>query len=84
MAILLGLALIWGANMAIVKIGLRELAPLFMAGVRSLVAGACLYIWMKAKGLPVFPSRRIAFHGMVIGLLFAFEFGLIYVRKGRC
>ena len=81
-AILLGLALIWGANMAIVKIGLRELAPLFMAGLRSLVASACLYIWMKARGLAVFPSRRIVFHGMVIGLLFGFEFGLIYVGLG--
>lgn len=82
MAILLGLALIWGANMAVVKIGLRELAPLFMAGVRSLVAAACLYIWMKARRLPVFPSGSIALHGMAIGLLFAFEFGLIYVGLG--
>jgi drug/metabolite transporter (DMT)-like permease len=82
MAILLGLALIWGANMAMVKIGLRELAPLFMAGLRSLVAGACLYIWMKARGLAVFPSRRIVFHGMVIGLLFGAEFGFIYVGLG--
>lgn len=81
-AILLGLALIWGANMAIVKIGLRELAPLFMAGLRSLVASACLYVWMKARGLAVFPSRRIVFHGMVIGLLFGAEFGFIYVGLG--
>jgi drug/metabolite transporter (DMT)-like permease len=81
-AILLGLALIWGANMAIVKIGLRELAPFFMAGLRSLVASACLYIWMKAKGIPIFPSKRILVHGMVIGLLFGAEFGLIYVGLG--
>jgi drug/metabolite transporter (DMT)-like permease len=81
-AILLGLALVWGANMAIVKIGLREIAPLFMAGLRSLVASACLYIWMKVRGLAVFPSRNIVFHGMVIGLLFGAEFGLIYVGLG--
>jgi len=68
--------------MAIVKIGLRELAPLFMAGLRSLVASACLYIWIKARGLAVFPSKRIIFHGMVIGLLFGAEFGLIYVGLG--
>jgi drug/metabolite transporter (DMT)-like permease len=81
-AILLGLALIWGANMAIVKIGLRELAPLFMAGLRSLVASLGLYIWMKARGLTVFPSRGIVFHGMVVGLLFGAEFGLVYVGLG--
>jgi drug/metabolite transporter (DMT)-like permease len=49
-AVLLVLALIWGANMAMVKIAAREIAPLFMAGIRSLVASIGLYIWMKARG----------------------------------
>jgi drug/metabolite transporter (DMT)-like permease len=77
--ILLVLALVWGANMAIIKLGARELAPLFMAAVRSLVAGVCLYIWMKAKGIVLFPSRAIVVHGVVIGIFFGAEFGLIYV-----
>jgi drug/metabolite transporter (DMT)-like permease len=77
--ILLLLSLLWGANMALIKIGSREIAPLFMAGLRSLVASVCLYIWMKAKGVTVFPSRTITAHGIVIGTLFGIEFGLIYV-----
>lgn len=81
-AVLLGLAMIWGANMAIIKIGARELAPLFMAGLRSLVASLCIYIWMKAKGITVFPSKSVLLHGIVIGLLFGSEFGLIYVGLG--
>jgi len=81
-AILLVLAMVWGANMAIIKIGARELAPLFMAGLRSLVASACLYAWMKAKGMTIFPSKRVLGHGIVIGLLFGCEFGLIYVALG--
>jgi len=78
-AILLILALIWGANMAVIKIGARELPSLFMAGLRSLVASICLFIWMKAKGITVFPSKGILIHGIVIGLLFGSEFGFIYV-----
>jgi drug/metabolite transporter (DMT)-like permease len=78
-ALLLLLALIWGANMAIIKIGARELAPLFMAGVRSLVASGCLYIWIKAKGMNLFPSTSVLLHGVVIGLLFGSEFGFIYL-----
>jgi drug/metabolite transporter (DMT)-like permease len=81
-AILLVLALVWGANMAIIKIGARELAPLFMAGLRSLVASICLYIWMKAKGLRLFPSKNVLHHGIVVGLLFGSEFGFIYVGLG--
>jgi len=68
--------------MAIIKIGARELAPLFMAGLRSLVASLCIYIWMKAKGITIFPSKSVLLHGIVIGLLFGFEFSLIYVGLG--
>lgn len=81
-AILLVLSIIWGANMAIIKIGARELAPLFMAGLRSLVASVCLYIWMKAKGITLFPSKSVLVHGIVVGLLFGSEFGFIYVGLG--
>ena len=81
-AILLVLAMVWGANMAIIKIGARELAPLFMAGLRSLVASMCLYAWMKAKGMTIFPSKRVLGHGIVIGLLFGCEFGVVYVALG--
>jgi len=77
-AILVILALIWGGNMASIKIGARDMAPLFMAGVRSLVASIGLFIWMKIRGMELFPSRTILFHGIVVGALFGVEFGLIY------
>ncbi len=78
-AVLLLLALTWGANWAIVKITFRELEPLFMAGLRSLVASACLYIWMRAKGITIFPSKSILVHGIAVGVLFGTEFGFIYL-----
>jgi drug/metabolite transporter (DMT)-like permease len=78
-AVLIFLALIWGANMAIIKVGARELPPLFMAGFRSLVASLCLLIWMKVKGIIIFPSKDLISHGVVIGLLFGTEFGLLYM-----
>ncbi len=78
-AVLLVLAVVWGTNMAMIKVGSRELAPLFMAGLRSLVASVCLFIWMKVKGIPPFPSGILLLHGMAVGLLFGVEFGLIYV-----
>ena len=78
-AILIVLSMIWGANMASIKIGGRELPPLFQAGFRSAVASLCLYIWMKAKGVALFPSRAILAHGVVTGFLFGAEFALAYV-----
>lgn len=77
-AILVILALIWGGNMASIKIAARDMAPLFMAGMRSLVASIGLFIWMKIKGMEVFPSGTHLFHGMVVGAMFGVEFGLVY------
>ena len=73
------ITMVWGSNMAFVKLAARDIAPLFMAGIRSMVAAVCLYIWMKARGLALFPSRIIVLHGVVAGLLFGTEFGLIFV-----
>jgi drug/metabolite transporter (DMT)-like permease len=50
-----------------------------MAGFRSVVASMCLYIWMKARGITIFPSAVIIGHGIVAGILFGSEFGLIFV-----
>jgi drug/metabolite transporter (DMT)-like permease len=78
-AIMLVIAMVWGSNMAFVKLAVPDIAPLFMAGIRSMVAAVCLFIWMKAKGLALFPDKIIVFHGVVAGLLFGSEFGLMFV-----
>ena len=78
-ALLLLITMIWGSNMASVKIASREMAPIFMAAFRSAVASLCLFAWMKARRIKVFPSAKVAGHGMVAGLLFGTEFGLMFV-----
>lgn len=78
-AVMLCLSLVWGANHAAIKIAALEVAPLFMAGLRSLVAALCLLAWMRIKGMRLFPSRAVLLHGAVTGLFFGAEFGFIYV-----
>lgn len=78
-ALLLLITMIWGSNMAFVKIASREMAPIFMAGLRSVVASLCLYVWMRARRIKVFPSAVVLGHGIVAGILFGSEFGLIFV-----
>ena len=78
-ACLLLLCCLWGGNMAAIKVGSRELAPIFLAGFRSLVASACLWVWMRLRGIRVFPSRYLFFHGLMTGVLFGAEFGCIYL-----
>jgi drug/metabolite transporter (DMT)-like permease len=73
------LAMTWGANMAFIKIAAREVAPLFMAGLRSLVASGLIYGWMRLKGIRMFPGNLNPVHGVAVGLLFGAEFALIYL-----
>ncbi len=78
-ALLLLLSLVWGANMAAIKLASSHLAPLFMAGLRSLVAGFCLWLWMRSQGMKLFPERAMVWHGLAVGLLFGAEFAFMYV-----
>jgi drug/metabolite transporter (DMT)-like permease len=78
-AVLLLLALTWGANMAFIKFAARDVTPLFMAGLRSAVASVVVFLWMRQRGIRIFPSAMIIWHGLAVGTLFASEFALIYI-----
>ena len=77
--VLMVIAITWGANMAFIKFAARDVAPLFMAGLRSLVAGVIILLWMRIRGLALFPGATVVAHGVVAGLLFGAEFALIYL-----
>jgi drug/metabolite transporter (DMT)-like permease len=66
----------WGLNAVAIKFSIEGIAPIFCAGLRSVIATACLMAWMAWKGLGLFPGRLK--DGMFIGFLFGVEFGLIY------
>jgi len=71
------LSLIWGLNAVAIKFSNAGIAPLFGAGLRSVIATVCLLVWMTRKRLELFPGRLI--DGMVVGFLFGAEFGLLYL-----
>lgn len=71
------LCLAWGLNAVAIKISNQGIAPIFCAGLRSVIATVCLMIWMARKRLELFPGR--VKDGMFIGFLFGTEFGLLYM-----
>lgn len=70
------LCLVWGLNAVAIKYSNAGIAPIFGAGLRSVIATVCLMIWMGFKRLELFPARLK--DGVVIGFLFGIEFGLLY------
>jgi drug/metabolite transporter (DMT)-like permease len=74
--ILTGLCLLWGFNAVTIKVSNEGIAPVFCAGIRSVIAVVALAIWMKVKKLPLFPSNLL--DGVVVGVLFGTEFACLY------
>jgi drug/metabolite transporter (DMT)-like permease len=70
------LCLTWGLNAVAIKFSNEGIAPLFGAGLRSVIATVCLMIWMIRKRLDLFSGHLI--DGLVVGFLFGAEFGLLY------
>ena len=53
--ILLAFAIIyfvWGSTYLAIRIGVREMPPFLMAGLRFTAAGLALYLWMRLTGVP--------------------------------
>lgn len=70
------LCVLWGLNAVAIKISNQGVAPIFAAGIRSMIATMGLVLWMKARRTPLFPGS--VGDGIVVGLLFGAEFGLLY------
>lgn len=71
------LCLIWGLNAVAMKYATAGIAPIFCAGLRSLIATVCLMGWMIYRRIELFPGHLK--DGIIIGLLFGAEFGLLYI-----
>ena len=44
--------LVWGSTFLAIRIGVREMPPFLMAGLRFTAAGLALYAWMRITGVP--------------------------------
>src|SRR3977135_855931 len=49
--------ILWGATFLAIRIAVLEIPPFFSSGVRFLIAGALLYVFMRLRGQPS-PSAR--------------------------
>jgi drug/metabolite transporter (DMT)-like permease len=74
---LLGLAMLFGANNVLIKLGNDGLQPVFFAAMRSLVAAIALLVWMRLRGVAL--RLDLWRGGVLIGLAFAAEFFFLFI-----
>ncbi|MBW9067064.1 EamA family transporter [Agrobacterium pusense] len=63
---------LWGFNFVVIKIGVNDMPPLFLTGVRYLFAAVPLVFFLPR---PNVPWRHMIVYGMAMGFV---QFGLLY------
>ncbi len=74
--LLVVLCMFWGFNGVAIKVSNAGIAPIFCAGIRSVIAVLGLAAWMKMNRMRLFPGNVL--DGLVVGILFGTEFALLF------
>lgn len=72
------LCVVWGLNQVGVKLAAPDLPLVMQACLRSAVAAILLLAWMRWRGIALFERDGTLLPGLLVGLLFAAEFGFIH------
>lgn len=70
------LCAIWGLQQVAIKVVINDIPPVWQSGIRSLIASILLGIWLWLGNRPWHDGLLLP--GLIVGLLFACEFGLLY------
>ena len=74
---------VWGSTFFAIRVGVREVPPFLLAGMRFLIAGVVLYGWMRAKGAPSPALREWGAASLLAVLIFVFDYGLVFWAETR-
>ena len=77
-ATLLVLCLSWGAQQVAIKLIAADVSPVMQAALRSIGATVLVGLWALSRDERLFDADGTLWWGIAAGLLFAFEFLLIY------
>jgi drug/metabolite transporter (DMT)-like permease len=74
---------VWGSTYLAIRIGVREVPPFLLAGMRFVLAGAILYAWMRTKGTASPTSREWTAVSLLAVLIFVLDYGLVFWAERR-
>src|SRR5215831_15447427 len=74
---------VWGSTFLAIRVGVRDVPPFVLAGMRFLIAGAALYAWMRAKGTQSPRLREWGSATVLAVLIFVFDYGLLFWAEKR-
>jgi drug/metabolite transporter (DMT)-like permease len=75
--------LVWGSTFLAIRVGVREVPPFLLAGMRFFAAGIVLYAWMRLRGTPSPTRREWASASMLAVCIFVLDYGLLFWAEKR-
>jgi drug/metabolite transporter (DMT)-like permease len=75
--------LVWGSTFLAIRVGVRDVPPFLLAGMRFLVAGGLLYAWMRGKGTASPTLREWGSATLLAVLIFVLDYGLLFWAERR-
>jgi len=85
---LLVICLLWGCNNVAAKLAAPGIPLVLQAAIRSITAAVLIWLWARARGIPLFERDGTLGTAAWVGTIFAFEFvcifaGLAHTTAGR-
>ena len=74
---------VWGSTYLAIRIGVREVPPFLLAGIRFVLAGLALYGWMRIKGTPSPTVREWGGASVLAVLIILLDYGLVFWAEQR-
>ena len=75
--------IVWGTTYLAIRVGVHEVPPFLLAGMRFFLAGGILYGWMIAKGERSPTARQWLSACSIAILIFVFDYGLLFWAEER-
>ncbi|MDQ7817565.1 MAG: EamA family transporter [Melioribacteraceae bacterium] len=63
----ISICIIWGTTYLAIRIGVEDLPPILFAGLRWLIAGPILFVFLRLKGMPL-PKKEDIIPMAIVGL----------------
>src|SRR5581483_7565185 len=74
---------VWGSTYLGIRVGVHEVPPFLLAGIRFTFAGLVLYAWLRLKGTPS-PTRKEWKGAFFLGtLMFLIDYGSLFWAEQR-
>jgi drug/metabolite transporter (DMT)-like permease len=74
---------VWGSTFLAIRVGVREVPPCLLAGMRFFMAGIVLYAWMRFKGEASPTPREWGAATILAVLIFVIDYGCLFWAERR-